>query len=88
MMQKDLPAITGLQLIKLLEQDRWENKRHANHGKSLVKYFPQSKRIKVAVIPNTSQSLPTNTLGGILGVKQTGIGRKGLLKLIEKYSLK
>jgi len=85
-MQNDLPAISGLQLIKLLEQDGWENKRHANHGKSLVKYFPKSRITKVAVIPNSSKSLPQRTLGCILSVKQTGIGRRGLLRIIGKYS--
>lgn len=86
-MKDSLPAITGPQLIRLLEKDGWENKRHANHGDALVKYFPKRKKTKVAIVPTKSRSLPQSTLNRILSVKQTGIGRKGLLKLIEKYSL-
>lgn len=80
-----LPAITGNQLIKLLKQDGWVYQRDANHGAAY------SKKIKgrniVAIIPIKNDSLPNKTLGAILNVKQTGIGRKGLVALIEKYGL-
>jgi len=35
-------------------------------------------------VPDTSESLPKGTLQAILGVKQTQIGKKGLLDLLNK----
>ena len=81
---KDLPAISGNQLIKLLvDHDGWEVARRANHGKSLRKKFPDG-RFKVTVIPANNQSLPMGTLLAILGLKETGLKRKGLIRLLEK----
>ena len=81
---KDLPAISGNQLIKLLvDHDGWEVARRANHGKSLRKQFP-NERFKVTVIQTTNQSLPIGTLLAILGPKETGFMRDGFIKLLEK----
>ncbi len=55
------------------------------HGVALAKYF--GDRTKVTVIPDTSASLDDGTLAAILGVKQTGIGKKGLLDLVNKFGL-
>lgn len=85
-MSQELPSISGKELIRLLEQDGWENKRHANHGKSLAKYFPRVDRTKVTVVPYSIRDLPQGTLSAILGVKQKGLMRKGLLRLLEQYS--
>lgn len=41
----------------------------------------------VIIIPTKKGTLPEGTLGGILGTKQSGIGKKGLKELIEKYKL-
>ena len=84
-MNKELPAITGPELISLLEKDGWKINGYTTHGKSLIKYDKKTERTLVAIIPTKSRSLPKTTLGRILSVKQTGIGRNGLLKLIEKY---
>lgn len=80
-----LPAITGKDLIKLLQKDGWIIKRTATHGVSLAKAF--SNRTRVTVIPNTRASLDDGTLGAILSPKQTKIGKAGLLDLINKYGL-
>jgi predicted RNA binding protein YcfA (HicA-like mRNA interferase family) len=81
-----IPAITGKQLITLLEKDGWRNHGKANHGISMSKNV--DGRFKVTVIPTKkNRSLPDGTLGNILGVKQTGLGKKGLRDLKDKYGL-
>ncbi len=82
----DLPAITGNELIKLLEKDDWKVMRKANHGVNMTKKFHDRNR--VTIVPTSNKSLPRGTLMDILGKKQTTISRNGLLKLIEKYGLK
>lgn len=79
------PAISGKKLIKLLRKDGWIPKRYAQHGVALAK--ATSGRTRVTVIPNTRASLDEGTLAAILGPKQTGIGKKGLLHLINKFGL-
>ncbi len=81
-MSKDLPAITGPQLIKLLEHDGWIIKRKAKHGKSLAKKI--GDRTRVTIISTRKQSLPIGTLMDILSKDQTGLGKEGLLKLLKK----
>lgn len=85
-MPGELPAITGIQLIKLLRKDSWTPGRRAKHGICLTKKFGDITR--VTFIPETRESLPEGTLSAILSSKQTGIGRAGLRKLIEKYGIK
>jgi len=82
----DIPAISGNQLIALLQKDGWTLAGQRTHGVALKK-ADDSGRVRVALIKPTSKSLPEQTLGGILSVKQSGIGRKGLRELIEKYGL-
>ena len=88
MKMKDLPAITGFQLVRLLQLDGWVPDRKGRHGLALKKYMPDQKRTLVAIVPRTRTSLPKGTLGGILSTKQTGLRRDGLAKLIQKHGLK
>ena len=81
----DLPAVTGFELIKLLAKDGWEVGRKTNHGRCLTKQV--GDRTLVTFVPERSRSLAKSTLGQIIGSKQTRIGRKGLLDLIEKHGL-
>lgn len=78
-------VITGKQLIKLLQKDGWVRGRRTKHGVSMAKPF--SDHTKVTIIPDTRASLDTGTLGAILGVKQTCLGKKGLFRLIEKHGI-
>lgn len=48
--------------------------------------FPGERRPRSTVIPDQSMPLKSMTLGAILSVKQTGLGRVGLQALLEKYS--
>ncbi|MDO9334360.1 MAG: hypothetical protein Q7T57_07570 [Dehalococcoidales bacterium] len=41
----------------------------------------------VTIIPTSNASLPHGTLGAILGVKQTKLGKDGLLGLLNKHGL-
>jgi len=78
-----LPAISRVDLIHLLEQDGWKIGRKATHGVSLSKAYPSG--VRVTVVPTRTRSLPTGTLRAILSVKQTGLGRRGLQRLLETY---
>ncbi len=83
----DFPSISGKQLIKLLDKDGWEIKRKTKHVMSLSKYFPELKRTLVTIIPDKNKPLTETTLGMILGLHQTRIGKKGLKALIDEYGL-
>ena len=85
---KDIPAITGFLLIRLLEADGWERGKRGRHGQALYKYLERERRTLVTVVPRTRASLPRGTLGGILSVKQTRLGRNGLAALIRKHGLR
>ena len=84
---KNLPAITGFQLIRLLELDGWNRGKRGTHGQTLRKFVRGQRRTLVTVVSRSRASLPSGTLGGILSVKQTQLGRKGLAALIEKHGL-
>ena len=85
---KDVPAITGFQLIRLLALDGWQQGFKGTHGQALYKYLPDHGRTVRTVVPRTRSRLPSGTLGAILSVKQSGLGRGGLVALIQKYGLK
>jgi predicted RNA binding protein YcfA (HicA-like mRNA interferase family) len=85
-MSAKLPAITGPELIALLVKDGWEVRRYATHGRTLTKYNENTGITLVTFIPTKTRPLPSGTLHSILGPKQTGLGRKGLLALIIKFS--
>jgi len=80
-----IPAITGKQLINLLKKGGWEEGRRVTHGISLTKHIGQ--RTRVTVVPDTRASLPRGTLQAILSTKQTGIRKRGLLELLNKYGI-
>ena len=84
-MYTKIPAISGNQLIKLLQKDSWEPGRKAKHGITLTKSF--GNRTRVTFVPNTRASLPIGTLQAILSNKQTGLGKKGLLELLNKHGV-
>ena len=73
--------------MALLEKDGWERRARRTHGVFFSKLFPGEPLPRSTVIPDKSDDLPSGTLGAILGVKQTGIGRGGLQDLIDKYGL-
>ena len=79
------PAITGKRLIKLLQQDGWIVHRRTRHGVALKKVM--GDRTRVTVVQDTRVPLPDGTLSNILGQDQTGIGKRGLLNLINKYGI-
>ena len=83
MRYQKIPALTGLELIKLLRKEGWIEHRQATHGLALIKRI--GNRTRVTVVPKTKGNLPTGTLMAILGQKQTGLGKKGLLRLLNKY---
>jgi predicted RNA binding protein YcfA (HicA-like mRNA interferase family) len=84
-MYTKIPAISGEQLIKLLQKDGWEPGRKAKHGITLTK--SSGNRTRVTFVPTTRASLPIGTLQAILSNKQTGLGKKGLLELLNKYGV-
>ena len=85
MSKQKLPRISGKQLINLAVKDGWVIRRRSRHGLSLFKRF--NDRTRVTVIPDTRAELDEGTLSHILGPKQMGIGKQGLLELIDRYGL-
>jgi len=81
-----LPAITGRQFIRLLKLDGWEEGRRVNHGRSLHKTGADGVT-RVTLVPDKRTPLPDGTLGAILGIKQTRIGRDGLATLIKQHGI-
>jgi hypothetical protein len=84
-MADELPALTGDQLIRLLVLDGWKEEGRSRHGVALSKLV--NGQYRVAVVPTKSGSMHTNTLHRLLSVKQTGLRRAGLVRLIKKYGL-
>ena len=78
-MSGGLPAITGPELIRLLEKIGWEVKRRGKHGLTIIKKFPNGRTL-VTTISTRNESLPKGTLHDIL--KQTKISTAGLKKLL------
>ena len=76
-----LSALIGDYLIELLKFDGWEDHGRSTHGRTLKKFI--DNRWIVTTIPTKKGSIPDGTLGAILSVKQTRIGKIGLAKLIE-----
>ena len=77
-----LPAISGKRLLKILKEDGWIEDGKRTHGVAVRKTVGGVMRI--AIIPTCSDSLPPGTLAAILGDKQTGLGRAGLLILLNR----
>ncbi len=70
--------------MKLLDADGWTRRGRATHGIFYYKQFPGERMPRSTVVPDKSETLPDRTLGGILSVKQTGLGKDGLDALIKK----
>ena len=82
---KKLPRVSGKQLIRLAVKDGWVIRRRARHGVALSKDF--GDRNRVTVVPDSRAELDEGTLSAIIGYKQMGIGKQGLLELIDRYGL-
>lgn len=83
MKYQKIPAINGFELIRLFKKGGWVEHRQTTHGIALKKRLDDKTR--VTIVPKTRATLPTGTLMAILGEKQTGLGRSGLLQLLNKY---
>lgn len=44
--------------------------------------------MRLTIIPDKKSVLPDGTLANILGVKQSAIGREGLLEMVQRHKLK
>ena len=69
--------------MRLLERDGWVSGGRRTHGIFYSKQLPGEERPRTTVVPDRSTPLTSSTLGSILSVKQTGIGRVGLQRLID-----
>jgi predicted RNA binding protein YcfA (HicA-like mRNA interferase family) len=78
-----IPALNGFELIKLLKKDGWIEHRQTTHGIALRKRLDD--RTRITIVPKTRATLPIGTLMAILGEKQTGLGRSGLLQLLSRH---
>lgn len=85
-MAEELPAITGIQLIRLFRLAGWEEIRNSREGIVFRMALP-GERTRVTVIPRKRRPLTPGTLSAILGAKQSGIGRVGVRALIQRYGL-
>lgn len=86
-MPTSLPAMSGEQLIRLLEADGWERRhKSSTHGVVLTKRSDDG-HTRRTVVPPKSRPLASGTLSAILSERQSGIGRDGLLALIEQHGL-
>jgi len=78
-----IPALTGLELMKLLKKDGWIEHRQTTHGIALIKRV--KNRTRVTIVPKSRATLPKGTLMAILGNKQMDLGKKGLLGILNKF---
>lgn len=82
-MAREIPPVTGRQLIRLFIRDGWEVKRqHSSHV--ILSKMDREGRHRVVVIPNRRSPLPDGTLNAIIGLRQSGIGRSGLRELLDR----
>ena len=77
--------ISGRELMRLLEREGWTPVGRRNHGILYSRRFPGERFPRSTVIPDNTKPLVPTTLGVILSVKQTGLGRVGLQDLIDKH---
>jgi hypothetical protein len=77
-----LPAISGPELAVLLESDGWMLDCRSTHGLTYKKIV--AGRLLITTIPSKKRPLCNSTLHQILGVRQTRLGRAGLLRLLRK----
>ena len=79
--------LTGKQIIALLKRDEWSEGGKRTHGVFFSKKFPGERLPRTTIVPDKGDPLPDGTLGAILGVKQTGLGKAGLSELVQRYGL-
>lgn len=79
--------ISGRQIMARLRKDGWQEGGRWTHGVFLHKQFPGERIPRSTLVPDKSDPLPDGTLGAILGVRQTGLSKKGLSDLVKKYGL-
>lgn len=82
-MPRPIPAVSGNDLIALLLRDGWEVTGQNSHVKILRKKYPE--RTRITLVQPINDSLAKGTLSAILGPKQTGIGKNGLRRLLDKH---
>jgi len=82
----DIPGLTGNQLIALLVKDGWTRSGQRTHGYALTRRDANG-RVRIALVKPTNKTIPDSTLGAILSVKQSGIGRAGLKDMIERHGV-
>lgn len=73
--------------MALRSKDGRQSGGRRTHGVFYFKRFPNERIPRSTVIPDKSGPLPDPTLGAILSVKQTGLGKSGLMELIERYGM-
>ena len=71
--------------MRYLDLDGWTQGGRRTHGVFYHKYFPGERFPRSTVIPDKAGPLPATTLGAILSVKQTGLGRNGLQQFVDTY---
>jgi predicted RNA binding protein YcfA (HicA-like mRNA interferase family) len=82
-----IPSLTGKQLIRLLLKAGGTIEGKSTPGSHIAVIYHVRGRKRVFIVPDTSSSLPKGTLHGIISIKQTGLGKSGLLKLLNKYGI-
>jgi len=81
--------ITASELVRLLLRDGWTDEGPSRHGIKLSKL--DGDRRRVTQIPtkkfhSRSAILPLGTLSATLSDRQTGLGRQGLQRLLDRFS--
>ncbi len=85
-MAEALPAITGVQLVRLFRRAGWLEGRRTKEGIFFSRRGLDGQT-HTTVIPTKRRPLTPGTLAAILGPKQSGIGRSGLADLIQQHGL-
>ncbi len=80
--------ISGREVMRLLRLEGWTEGGRRTHGVFFSKHFPGETIPRSTIVPDKVDPLPEGTLGAILGVEQTGLGKTGLEKLLERHGRK
>ncbi|TET22606.1 MAG: hypothetical protein E3J78_02915 [Candidatus Cloacimonadota bacterium] len=79
------PAITGIQLLRLFKKAGGKIVGRCDHGYAIQIFVKGQYRI--TTVQDRSDPIPPTTLGQILGPKQTFLGKRGLLNLLNEHGL-
>ena len=80
--------ITARELVRLLLRDGWTDEGPSRHGVKLSKLDGDRRRvtqIPTKKLRSRSAILPQGTLRAILSDRQTGLGKKGLQRLLDRF---